>query len=249
MRCAEALAVNHHTQLALGIYDQLRGLPLPRQVQIAAWRGAILTRKDGLPLLIKALRSGDFPTFATAIRDSYEMPGPAVTLALAGQLDKTNTDMRLLLTETLGLRGDPSALPALARAAETGDTSIRVAALRALAQLCDSAAGTVLLGLWADSNHDVAQAAQAALVALPGKAIDASILALLASLQCFVGDTDVATGRFDLMAARFQLFRHAVERLHQFGQFVGGPNIDTVIELAFRNCLRPRRQRRYRTID
>ena len=89
--------------------------------------------------------------------------------------------MRLLLTETLGLRGDPSALPALARAAETGDTSIRVAALRALAQLGDSAAGTVLLGLWADSNHDVAQAAQAALVALPGKAIDASILALLAS--------------------------------------------------------------------
>jgi HEAT repeat protein len=180
-RCAETFAAKGRSGPATAIYDQLRALPVPHQVRTAAWRGAILTRKDGLPLLLEALHSDDFALFATGVRVSYELPGPGVTLALAGELEKASADRQLLLTQTLGLRADPKALPALSSTAQKGESGVRVAAIRSLAQLGDPTAGAVLFELLTDTNRDIAQAAQAALVGLPGKAIDASVLGRLAA--------------------------------------------------------------------
>ncbi len=51
------------------------------------------------------------------------------------------------------------------------------------------------------------------------------------------------------MPAGFELLGHAVERLHQFRQFIGGADIDAVIQLPFGDGFRPRRQRRDRAVD
>ncbi len=59
----------------------------------------------------------------------------------------------------------------------------------------------------------------------------------------------IAAGGFNLVPAGFELFRHAVERLHQFGQFVSGADIDAIVQLPFGDGLGTRRQRRHRTID
>ena len=42
----------------------------------------------------------------------------------------------------------------------------------------------------------------------------------------------IAAGSLDLATGVLQIVRHAVERLHQFPNFVGSPKIDAIIEAA-----------------
>src|ERR1019366_3944137 len=69
------------------------------------------------------------------------------------------------------------------------------------------------------------------------------------AFERLVRGANIAVGSFDLAPAGFELFRHAVERLHQFGQFVGGADIDAVVQLPFGDRLRTRGQRRHGTVD
>src|SRR5208282_5354067 len=48
------------------------------------------------------------------------------------------------------------------------------------------------------------------------------------AFERLVRGANIAVGSLDLAPAGFELFRHAVERLHQFGQFVGGAEIASV---------------------
>jgi len=73
-RCAELMAVENHRDKAIEIYDQLLALDAPHQVRGGALRGAILLRgRDGLPLLRKNLRSGDYILFSAAAQAAQEM--------------------------------------------------------------------------------------------------------------------------------------------------------------------------------
>jgi hypothetical protein len=114
-RCAEALSAHGQSAQSLAIYDRLRGLAqAPQQVRCAALRGAILTRrKEGIPLMVEAIRSADYALTAAAVRAATELPGSEVTAALVGELPKLPADKQVLLVNTLGYRGDPSAGPAL----------------------------------------------------------------------------------------------------------------------------------------
>ena len=181
LRCAERLTAAGRRDQAGAIYDRLRGLAgAPHQVRAAALRGALLTRgKDGLPLLLEALRDKQYAQFAAGARASMELRGTAVTAALAGELTKLPAERHLLLVQTLGARGDAAAGPTLLTAARKGPVDVRLAAVRALTRLGHAPAVPVLTELALGDDAALAGEAQKCLASFPGKEGQAAVLSLL----------------------------------------------------------------------
>jgi len=182
-RCAEALAAQGERAPAMRLYDALRRQPqLPPQVQIGAWRGAILTRRrDGLPLLLEAVHSPDPVLAAAAARISAELPEARVTRALAQALGKMSADQQVRWAGVLGARHDDAALPALLDLSRAGALAARLAALQALVEIGGRPSVAALLALLNDPDSDIAQAAAGGLSGLPGPAVDAAIVQALGS--------------------------------------------------------------------
>ena len=131
-RCAEQLPRG----AARRAYDRLRQEESLHQVRAGALRGAILIRgNNGIALLRESIQSDDLILVHAALRTSREMTGPEVTSALAASLTGVPTDTQILVLQTLGVRADPAALPAVAQLAAAGDTAVRLAAIRALAEI------------------------------------------------------------------------------------------------------------------
>lgn len=182
LKCAERLATDGHAKQATAIYDELRKVQAGHQVRTAALRGAILTRQTrGLPLLVESLRSPEFGIFDAAVRTSLELPGEPVTKALAAELGTASADKQIVLCQTLATRGDLTAVPALLTAAKNCAPPVRVAALRAAAQLGDPASIPAFVELMGADDAGVASAAQEALAGLQGKEADSAVLAMLRS--------------------------------------------------------------------
>lgn len=181
-RCAETMAAEGHASLALAIYDRLRQLAsAPQQVRCGALRGAVLARgKEGIPLLLEALRGADYVLTAAAARVAIEMPGPDVTAALADGLPKLPADKQILVINTLGYRGDASAGPALLALASQGPAPVRLAAILNLTHLGCTSVLPLLGELALGGEGDLAAAARECLANFPGENADATIAAMLA---------------------------------------------------------------------
>ena len=180
-RCAESLSAKGSRKRALAIYDALCAMQLPHQARLAALRGAVLNRgEEGLPLLLQALGDRDFALSAAAMRISLEMPGSNVTAALAVRLKTLPEDQQILLTQILGKRRDPAALPWLFTAAKAAPEPVRLAAIRALPEIGHPASVPVLVELLKDSKPEIAKAAQEGLASLPGPEADAAVMNMLA---------------------------------------------------------------------
>jgi len=184
-RCAEALAAEGQRDEAIEIYDELRDLDGPHQVRAGALRGAILIRrqKDGVALLQKNLRSDDYIMFSAAAQTALEMEGSKVTQVLTTELSRLPADNQILVIQTIGKRGDKAALPVLFAAAQSGEKSVRLAAIRALPEIGHALAVPVLVELLADDDLQISETAQEALAALPGKEADAAVMAMLNSSE------------------------------------------------------------------
>ena len=179
-RCAEALAVEGHRDVAIEIYDQLRKSDSPHQVRGGAVRGAALARgSKGVEVIREYLRSDSYIMFSAACQTALEMPGEQVTRALTSALKELPIDSQTLVIWTLGKRGDPAAIPALSAAAGAGEKSIRIQAIKAMPQIGHASAVPVLTGLLGDNDGEISQAAQQALAAIPGDEADAAVMAML----------------------------------------------------------------------
>jgi HEAT repeat protein len=202
LRCAEALSATggkaEQTQ-ALAVYDSLRALPqASHQVRAAALRGAVLLRQDaGIPLLLAGLRDEGYVVAMAAARTAMELPGAAVTKALADDLGRLPAERQILVVSVLGKRGDEAALPALLALARSGAAPARVAAVRALAEVGDASATVVLAELQRDPEVSVARAAKETLAALAGPQVDAALLAQLAE-----GDGPARLDAIELLGQR-----------------------------------------------
>jgi HEAT repeat protein len=178
LRCAAVLPGGD----AIAIYDQLRDEPGPAQIRAAALRGAILARqKDGLPLLVAALRGDDAALIRVAVRTSMEMPGEEVTKAIAAEVGPAAGDKQRLLIGTLGSRGDAAAVPALLAVAKEGAAGVRQEAIGSLAQIGSASVLPAFVELAVGSDAEVARAARAALAGFSGGEADAAITGMLAS--------------------------------------------------------------------
>jgi HEAT repeat protein len=177
-RCAEQLPRG----AARRAYDRLRQEESLHQVRAGALRGAILVRgNNGIALLRQSLQSDDLILVHAALRTSREMTGPEVTSTLTASLTGVPTDTQILLLQTLGVRADPAALPAVAKLAAAGDKAVRLAAIHALAEIGAPAAVAPLVPLLRASDSQIAQAAQESLAAIPGPEADAAVRTLLSA--------------------------------------------------------------------
>jgi HEAT repeat protein len=182
---------------AAAIYNQLLQLKAPHQVRAGALRGAILTGQDGLDLMKTYLQSDDYVLFSAAAQTALEMPGERITQTLAGALNGLSADQQVLILGILAERGDPAAMPAIVTAAKQGDQAVRIAAIKAMPPIGDASALGTLATLIKDADAQIAEAAQASLVALPGSAVDRAVLGMLDN-----GDRDNQLLALDLIGQR-----------------------------------------------
>ncbi len=177
---AERAAAHSQADEAVRLYDAVRQAKVPPQRALEATRGAILARQaGGLPLLLETLRSPDRDTFDIGLRTARELPGQAVTEALAAELDRTPPERQGQVLLALTDRGDAAVQPAVFRAVQKGSKSLRLVALGVLERQGNVASLPVLLEAAGDDDSAVSKAAKAALGRLPGKEVDTALLARL----------------------------------------------------------------------
>jgi len=211
-RCAETMSAKGQSKPALALYDELRAMKgLPHQVRAGATRGAILAAgKNALGLLKDSLASSDYIVFAAAVRAALEMPAPDVTPTLLGVLPRLRPDQQVVVIGALGKRGDASALPTLFAKAREGDKGVRLAAVRAVAEIGKPAAVPELVGLMANADREIAPAAQEALASVPGAEADAAVLDMLKSSEAGKRVTGIdLIGRRRMTASTPALFKAA----------------------------------------
>ncbi len=184
LTCAQRLLREDRLSAARNLFDTIRQSDTSSAIHLAATRGAILARANrGRRLLLDQLRSLDPPQFQLGLRVVRELDGANVTRALARLLPNLLPDRQALLAIALGDRGDPLALPALETAAESGPVEVRVAALAALAQMPTDAMVALFLETGLSPDPEVADAAQEALLLLPGANYDLLLAAQLVAAE------------------------------------------------------------------
>jgi HEAT repeat protein len=182
--CAEWFLAEDQTAEAIKLYDRVRKAAVPEQRQLEAIRGAILARKSaGVPLLIEQLRSDNREKLGIGLRAARELPGRDVTEALAAELDRLDPQRRPLLLLALADRSDAAVLPTVLKAAQSSQTDLRITATTILIRLGDVSCVPVLLEGAVAQDAQLAEAAMETLVRLPGKDVDADLLARLASAR------------------------------------------------------------------
>lgn len=182
LRCAEGLAAKGLRKEALAIYDTLRDAQAPHQVRTAALRGSIINRSpdEGMPLLRRALHGSDFVLVDAAIRTAMEIPGMETTLALVSDFRNYSDDQKLLVIQALGKRGESSvALSYLKNSASSGSSPIRLAAIRAQAEIGDANSIPQFVSLMSDGDKEIAQAAQEALASMQVKDASVAVMKML----------------------------------------------------------------------
>lgn len=183
-RTAERLSASGKRPEAVAMYTQLVNAKAAHQVRAGAARGLIVAGgTDGIAALRQYLRSTDYVLFAAANRAAMELPSPAVTSVLVAELGALPADNQIVVIKTLGRRGDAAAIPALLATAAKGAKPIRLAAIRAVPEIGQAVAAPAMVELLADSDREIAQAAQESLAALPGKEVDAIVVAMLGNSE------------------------------------------------------------------
>ena len=178
--CAERFLAHDRTAEAVKLYDTVRKADVPDQRHLEAIRGAILARQDaGLPLLIEQLRSENKKRLGIGLRTARELPGRNVTEALAVELNRLNPDRRPLLLLALADRSDSAVLPTVHKAAQSRPKELRITAINILIRLGDVSCVPILLEAATEDDANLEQAAMETLVRLPGKDVDADLLARL----------------------------------------------------------------------
>ena len=125
------------------------------------------------------LRSSDKKLFQLALGTAREFPGSKVDQALADELAKAKPERAALIVEAMADRTDTVVLAAVLKAAGEGPKQARAAAIAALARVGDASCLSALLGIALESDKDLADLAKSTLAELPGKEVDAKIIALL----------------------------------------------------------------------
>ncbi|MBP7052516.1 MAG: HEAT repeat domain-containing protein [Phycisphaerae bacterium] len=180
VRCAQRYLTDGKAAEAKKLYDAVCLADVPKQRILEATRGAILARgSTGVSYLIEQLRSADKGRLGIGLRTARELPGRDVTEALATAMGGLSADRRPLLLLALADRTDDAVLPAVVKAAKDGSKDLRVAAVGVMTRIGNVSCVPVLLEAAADSDAELAQAAKTTLTKLPGKDVDADLLARL----------------------------------------------------------------------
>jgi len=178
LRCAQQLLATGDKAEAVAIYESLYYDRETETVRIAALHGLVAAKGAESLSVLMPLIVGDDPRMQIiALRLAQGINGEAVTTRLAMALKKADTDLKILLIDTLGQRGDTLALPKVAAMLQSTDCDVRIAALKALQYLGNDSTALLLAG-WATKTTDEEQkCARESLANIPGEDVDGALLA------------------------------------------------------------------------
>jgi HEAT repeat protein len=181
---AERRLAEGKNEAAAELYDLVRNADIPQQRILEATRGAIIARGDeGIPLLVEQLKSQGNDRFQFALSTSRELAGRKIVDALATQLAAVPPERAALIVHAIGDRADAVLPAAVLQAAKVGEGQVRLAAIQLVGRLGDASAVPTLLETATGSDAEIAQAAKAALIRLPGKNVDSEIASRLPSAK------------------------------------------------------------------
>jgi HEAT repeat protein len=182
--CAErSLSAGQDAQ-AVAIYDAVRNADVPRQRILEATRGAILARKqDGIALLLVQFRSPDKRMLQMALGTAREFPGRQVDEALATEVVRSTPERAALVIGAMADRKETVVLSAVLKASGSGPREVRLAAVNALGKVGNASCLSPLLQVALESDEELATAAKAALIEIPGQDVDREIVTRLHRAQ------------------------------------------------------------------
>ena len=136
LMCADSMLADGQSSEAVAIYRKMTSADNSTWIRIAAYKGFVQAEKDkSVPVVLTLLGDKDLDLQRAAGKFMTEMPGTAVTKALAEQLENLGADAQIVLLSALEARGDKTAAPVVARAATSKNAGVRLAAIEALAVL------------------------------------------------------------------------------------------------------------------
>jgi HEAT repeat protein len=139
LMCADKMLSQGKKEEAMDIYSRMIVQDNSTWIRIAAYKGLIQTQKEkAVPYVLALLKDKDLDLQRAAGKFITEMPGSAITKALAKQLPQLNEDAQIVLLSALEARGDSSAAPYVAEAAGSSSGPVRLSAVKALAVLGDA---------------------------------------------------------------------------------------------------------------
>jgi HEAT repeat protein len=140
-------------------------------------------QQEAIDIVIDALKSNDPAMQAGAIALVRDIPGREITEALAKHLPNLPAAGQVQLLSAFADRADAAALPAVIKASDSADESVRIAALKAVGQLGDASSVSLLSGRAAQTSGDEQKAARESLYRLRGQQVDQAILAAIPSAR------------------------------------------------------------------
>jgi HEAT repeat protein len=177
LRCADRLTAKGQKEAAGGIYRDLFAANEPMIVRVAAARGMIITAGEKTAgVVTEMLKSADKPIQTAAIATLKEVPETNVIKAAAEQLPNLDATQQSQLVTALSDCGDKAALPAILSATKNSNASVRVTALRAVANLGDVSCVDMLVATATASGGEEQKAAQESLYRVKGSDVDEAIL-------------------------------------------------------------------------
>jgi len=179
LMCADGLLAEGEARAATKIYRKMVGEANPTVVRIAALQGIVRVEEArAVPTVVAMLKDADRDVRHAAGKVAAEMPGSQATRTIAAQLPGLEPSTQVVVLGALADRGDGAALPAVARAAQSGDERVKVAAVRAIAVL-GNASNVELLAETAAEGGDAGRAAGDALERLRGAGVASALIEIV----------------------------------------------------------------------
>jgi len=178
LQCAELRVADKDAKSAAGIYQRLISVGHNDNWKWAGLTG--LTKcspADALAPLLAVLDGRDVRQHGRALSLIATLPGAKVTEAMTTRLAKSAGGVRILLLGALAHRGDGAAADAVAGFLSDKDAAVRSAAIEATGNLGGARHIAALVAIAADSKDPSAIRAWVNIVRLPGKDVDAALIA------------------------------------------------------------------------
>ena len=176
LMCADSMQVEGQKNEAVKIYRRMISPENSTWIRIAAYKGLVQAEKEkAVPVVIALLKDKDLNLQRAAGKFMTEMPGTAVTQALARQHENLGAAARIVLLSALEARGDKAAAPYVAAAVKDDDVAVRLAAIKSLGVLGD-ASSVELLAAASVASDQTGKAAMDSLGRLSGKEVSAALI-------------------------------------------------------------------------
>jgi HEAT repeat protein len=179
LRLAERLRQEGNRAAADAVWLALSRAGQPDGVRAAAWVGLLLPGDQAATRLTLALEGGDTVAQQVAVQAVATLEGAQVTRVARERPERLLAPLRCAMLASLARRADPAATAAVVRECGAADGGIRIAALRALAEVGDASHAAFLAERASRSTGLEKEAARDALCRLHRGDVTASLLGLL----------------------------------------------------------------------